>query len=276
MPLFQNTLSDERLLYRITEGDQVIISTDTSPFREGSCASVNKNSPLYVLAGNQIVMKYWSHNCGITEQGVILPRDDSGTCGLILYCEDETIRYFGAPTAQKSVPPVFTLQTTYNVATGIWTYVGALTPSQTAGIIGTTAVNNANAGAVGEYVTGTIASPGTSLTTATSTNVIVAGTSLTAGDWDVWGSVSFLPAATTSITLLKAGLSSTTNTLGAAGTLMEYSVAASVPAANPISFQVPMIRLNQAGTANIFLVAQGTFTVSTLSAYGTVYARRVR
>jgi hypothetical protein len=272
MDLFNSpVVGDRRILTRLLDGDQEVLSQDTSYFREGSCSAVNKNSPIFILAGNQLVMKYWSHNVAITEQGAFMGRDDPGACSLICWCEDDTLRYFGAPTANRGILPVFTLSFTQNVNTG------AMTINQTAGIVGTTAVNNANAGAIGEYLTATIATPGTTLTTATSVNVITAGLSLTAGDWDVWANISYLPAATTSITLLNFGLSSTTGTLGTAGTLGQVVEPATVPgSASPISFPVPMIRVNQASTAAVFLVCNATFTVSTLSAFGTIFARRVR
>ena len=272
MDLFNSpTIGDRRIITRQLNGDQEVISSDLSFFREGSCSQVPVGSPIYVLCGNQLVMKYWSHNVAISESGAFMPRDEPAPCSLVCYCEDETIRYFGAVTGAKNTVPVFTLNFTQNVLTG------AMTPNQTAGIVGTTAVNNAVAGSVGEYLSATIASPGTTLTSATSVNVITAGLSLTAGDWDVWANISYLPAATTSITLMNFGLSSTTGTLPAAGALGQIVQPATVPgAASPISYSVPMIRVNQSATAAVFLVANATFTVSTLSAFGTIYARRVR
>jgi hypothetical protein len=216
-------------------------------------------------------MWYQCHNSAIDERGQFYPREDPGTCSLIAYCEDDSIRYFSAPAAAKGTSPVWTQQMTINMITG------AITPSQTGGIIGTTAANNANAGAVGELLTATIASPGTSLTTATPTNVVVAGLSLTAGDWDLWGNCCFLPAATTSITQLACGMSATTNTLPAAGSgLFQVTQAATVPTAIPQCFSVQPVRVSIASTTSWFMVAQGAFTVSTLSAFGTLLARRVR
>jgi len=279
MDVINNPGLDRRILRRMRNGDQEILSYDTSFFREGSGWQLPAGSPLYVLAGNQIVMKYWSHNCAIQEDGKIGVRDDPGACGLWMYCEDETTRFFGAPTGAKGTPPVFTLFTTYNNITGAWTYVGGITPSQTAGIVGTTTNNNANAGSVGEVLTATIATPGTTLTTAVTANVILTPfLSLTAGDWDVWGQIAFLPAATTSITQIAFGISATSATLPTAGTggLVQNTYAAFVPGAINQCHNVTMTRVSIASTTSYYLVAQAAFTVSTLSAFGTLYARRVR
>lgn len=255
----------------LRNGDHEILSNDTSLYREGSGWQIPTNSPLYVLVGNQLVMKYWSHNTAISESGNFQGRDDPGTCELIAHCEDGTVKYFGAPTAAKGVLPVFTAGMVLNVAGG------TIVPQAAGGIVGTTAVGNANAGSVGELLTATIASPGTTLTTATSANMVVAGLSLTAGDWDVWANVNFLPAATTSITQIAFGLSTTTATLPAAGSgLVQNTYPAFVPGAVPQCDNCTMMRVNVAATTPVYVVAQAAFTVSTLSVFGTIYARRVR
>lgn len=264
-----------RIFNRI--GDQEIISFDDSPFTEGTHCLVT-SGPLYVLAGNQAVMKFWKHNFDFISDGTFGGRNMGEACGLILYCEDNTMRYFGAPAAQRGTPPVFTLYQTYNLLTGANTYVGPIIPSQTVGITGTTTNNSAQAGAIGELLTATIATPGTSLTTATPANVITTPfLSLTAGDWDVWGEVCFLPAATTSITQIAAGINSVSATLPAAGSgLSQETHAALVPGAIPQCFDVVERRVSIAGTTPYYLVAQAAFTISTLTVFGTLYARRRR
>ncbi len=264
-------------------GDQYLLSQDASAFREGSGWNWQAGSLGYVLAGNQIVMKYWSHGLTIDQNGNWSGRDDAGGCGLWMYCEDETYRFFGAPSASIGTNPIFTLYTTYNFLTGTWTYVGAITPSQTVGITGTTTNNNANSGAVGEFVTATvIAGSAVALTTATSANVT--SISLTAGDWDVWGVADFVPAATTSMTVLTCGLGTTSATLltqtggGGVGTdpLSSWKGAPTVPALFPISQILQPVRVSLSGTTTIYFVANATFTLSTMTVYGSIYARRKR
>jgi len=256
-------------------GDQVVLSSDTSLFRSGSSSFIPVGSPVYVLLGNQIGMFHLCHNTGIDESGKFLPRDDPGGCSLTVWCEDDTLRFYGAPAGVKGSFPVFTLYTTLNLLTGVWTYVSGITPSQTAGIVGTTAANNANAGAVGEYVTATVAT-GSAVTLTTAIVSNVTSISLTAGDWDVDGVVDYNAGATTSITQLQQGTSSTTAALGAQDTYTSEAFAAMVPGALPLGYWAPTTRISLASTTTIYLVAKASFTVSTLAAYGTIRARRVR
>lgn len=264
---------DRRLKTLLRNGDQEIISNDTSFLREGSGWQIPVGSTLYTLVGNQLVMKYWSHNVQISENGMFQVRDDNGTCELMCWCEDGTMRWFGAVTAQRGVLPVWVAGPVINMA------AGTITPTQVGGLVGTTAANNAQAGSVGELLTATIATPGTTLTTATTANVIATPfLSLTAGDWDVWGQIAFLPAATTSITQIAFGISSVSATLPTAGTggLVQNTMAAFVPGAINQCDNVTTTRVSIAATTPYYLVAQAAFTVSTLSAFGTLYARRVR
>ena len=262
---------DRRLRTLLRNGDQEVISNDTSFFREGSLWQIPVGSSLYVLVGNQLVMKYWCHNCQISENGSFAYRDDNGTCELQAWCEDGTIRYFSAVTGQRGTPPVWVAGMIINIPSG------TLTPTAAGGLVGTTAVGNANAGSVGELLTATIATPGTTLTTATSANMVVAGLSLTAGDWDVWANVNFLPAATTSVTQIAFGLNTVTATLPAAGSgLVQNTMTAIVFGAVPQCDNCTMIRVNVSATTPVYVVAQAAFTVSTLSVFGTIYARRVR
>lgn len=153
---------------------------------------------------------------------------------------------------------------------------GAITPSQTNGIVGTTTNNNANAGSVGEYVssliTGASAVP---LVTQTSKNVT--SIPLTAGDWQLGGTVLFIYSATTSITHIQGSISQTTNTLDA-DIRFSLPMAAYVPGGSltPMGFAIQSTRISLSGNTTIYLVAYGNFTVSTLSAYGNIWARRVR
>lgn len=150
-------------------------------------------------------------------------------------------------------------------------------------IFGTRSNDNALAGQVGEFVTATIASgAAVSLVTATAKNVT--SIALTPGDWDIDGTIDYLPAATTSITQLNSSVSLTTNTLGtqpggsglATDPTATQSMPAQVPGANVNALTSPSTRLSVAANTTVYLVAQATFTVSTLTAYGTLRARRVR
>jgi hypothetical protein len=147
----------------------------------------------------------------------------------------------------------------------------------TPNIVGTVAAGNASAGSVGEYVSSVVASgSAVALTTATAANMT--SISLTAGDWDVWAIFMFLPGATTNITQLIGALSTTSATLALLGDrsgITTYGSAGVVPTVNCGSPMVQM-RVNVSSTTTIFAVAQAAFTVSTLGAWGSLQARRVR
>lgn len=127
---------------------------------------------------------------------------------------------------------------------------------------------------IGEYTEAAVASgSAVALTTATAANIT--SISLTAGDWDVSGVVGFLPAGTTSITVMGGGSSATSATIGALGSAFAESQTATVPGAVGQIRVIPTVRLNVTATTTIYLVATATFTVSTLGGYGLISARRV-
>ena len=134
---------------------------------------------------------------------------------------------------------------------------------------------------LGTLVTSSIpAGSAISLTTATSANIT--SISLSPGDWDISGVIDFNPAGTTSVTNITASVSLTSATLsgqtGGSGLgtdpTMAWNQAAAVPA-GLMALEVPTVRLSITKTTTVYLVAQATFTVSTMAAYGTIRANRV-
>ena len=148
--------------------------------------------------------------------------------------------------------------------------------------VGTATNNNAAAGQIGEFVTATVA-VGSAVALTTGVTANVTSISLTAGDWDASGVVDHNIAVGTSVTQINSGISLTSATLaaqtggGGLGTdpnaMLTY--AAMVPGAGIVQGS-PLVRISLAATTTVFLVAQDTFTLSTISAYGTIRARRVR
>lgn len=156
------------------------------------------------------------------------------------------------------------------------TTAATLTPIAitSAAVSGTNTNNNAAAGIIGEFVSSTVAvGSAVGLTTATTANVT--SISLTGGDWYVTGVVDYHPAATTSITAFSQGSSSTSATLGSQDTYSKKVQAALIPNTD-FSEVIPETRISISATTTIYLVANATFTASTLSAYGTISARRAR
>jgi hypothetical protein len=164
----------------------------------------------------------------------------------------------------------FATAATFSSTLGV---TGAFTPSQTAGIVGTTTNNSVNAGGVGEYTSSLVAlGSAVSLTTATAANVTTI--SLTAGDWDVEANVNFNDAAAT-VTVTTAGISTTTATLPTDGS-EAYSGVLLVTGTAKDSITLPRKRISISGTTTVYLVASQTFSLGTASAYGAITARRVR
>jgi hypothetical protein len=141
---------------------------------------------------------------------------------------------------------------------------------------GTATNDNASAGQVGEYISATVlVGSAVSLTTATSANVT--SISLTAGDWEVTGSVCTNPATTTSTALLSGAISTTSATLptlpGAGGyAVMPGGVGTGIT----LSLPVGVMRLSLASTTTVYLVINCRFAVSTMGGFGFIGARRMR
>lgn len=142
--------------------------------------------------------------------------------------------------------------------------------------------DSAATGFIGEIVSSTIAT-GASVSTATGSATPITSISLTAGDWDVSGVVDYTLGATTSVTVLAQGSLALngcmTNgvALGAQDTFSQFETAANVmTAAVDPSYVIPTVRVSIASTTTVCLIAKDVFTVSTVKAYGTLRARRVR
>jgi hypothetical protein len=129
---------------------------------------------------------------------------------------------------------------------------------------------------IGGYSSSSVAS-GSAVALTSTTAANVTSISLSEGEWDVSGVVGYLPAASTSITVLNGGASTTSATVGTTGAVFNFSQAAVVPGAVGQEFSIPTSRIVVAAgsTTTVYLVARATFTISTLGAYGTIRARRV-
>lgn len=143
-------------------------------------------------------------------------------------------------------------------------------------IKGTNTNNNAAAGDVGEYIESTIAvGSAVSLTTGVVANIT--SISLTAGDWDVSGVIIMDSGATTNVTRVSAGTSSTSATADTTKGYYSHIHSGYVPGSGQFrAMPLNTSRFSLSGTTTIYLVALANFTVSTCTAYGTISARRVR
>lgn len=137
-----------------------------------------------------------------------------------------------------------------------------------------TATNdNAAAGSIGEYVSASVA-PGSAVSLTTATDKNVTSISLTAGDWDVCGTVDFALTGATA-TDAYAGISTTTDTLGGQDTYSNR-VMSLTAVTDTIVQPTPLVRLSLAATTTVYLVAKAEFSAGTEAAYGSIRARRAR
>lgn len=162
-------------------------------------------------------------------------------------------------------------------STGAFTTLSAssaISPSQTAGIVGTTTNNNANTGSVGEFVTTS------TLATSASSGVLLNATSmsLTAGDWDVTGVIQTNPTGTTTQQFVAAGISVTSAAFGtiASGFNNIAGMITGTLAGVSVNMSAPVTRISIASTTTVYLVAQSNFGISTMTVSGFIRARRVR
>lgn len=143
----------------------------------------------------------------------------------------------------------------------------------THGITGTATNDSAPANVVGEYISASAAVSAVSLSSATAANVT--SISLSAGDWDVSGVVVLSPSGTTTYTQIYAAISSTSATLPSTSLYAGWAGSTQTPPAL-IGTTVATQRFSLSTTTTIYLVAQCSFGVSTMTAGGFLRARRMR
>lgn len=140
----------------------------------------------------------------------------------------------------------------------------------------TTTNDGASTGQVGEFRANQAGS--VSLTNTVSGN-ITSLVSLPAGDWDVYGNVQFVPAGSTTISVVGCAISTVSATMPATpivalGALQLLN--ASFVTGAPQALVTGTARLSLATATTVFLVALADFGVSTMVANGYIGARRAR
>jgi hypothetical protein len=176
-------------------------------------------------------------------------------------------------SANITIPATITTGATITSPNLAGTATGSLTSTVIQGITNGVA---ASTGFVGEIISSTLA-VGSAVSLTSTVTSDVTSISLTAGEWYVNGQVDYRAGATTSITSLTQGINATSATLGGQDTFSRNASAAFVPAAsNDVGLPVRGQIISLTATTTIYLVANAIFTLSTLSAYGTIQARRVR
>jgi len=174
-----------------------------------------------------------------------------------------------------SASPTFT----GTISAAAITATGAITPSQTAGIVGTTTNNNANAGSVGEYVSSTVVDASAVALTA-GVAADITSISLTAGDWDVSGLVMLDDTGMTNLTNFFGWCSTTSATLPSLDLAIRAHFlwsGSGLPAGTP-AITLPTQRFSLSTTTTVYFSAYCNYTTSpgNAKAFGMIRARRIR
>lgn len=132
-------------------------------------------------------------------------------------------------------------------------------------------------GQIGEFQSSSVATGSAVALTSTLVSNITSLT-LPEGDWDVYGTAYFKGGATTTLSSMGAGFSTTSATADTTNGRIAYeSDTARTRFANgDVSLAVGPARFGLAASTTIYFVALAIFLVSTCSAYGIIQARRRR
>ena len=170
---------------------------------------------------------------------------------------------------ESEISNIVTVWNAHDNGSSSWQYLKASTQ-----LIGKgTATNDAaSTGFIGEYLESIISSP-VNMPTSTQWGDLTS-ISLTAGDWDVNGIVSFELNGATATGEYAGGLSSTTgNSTPAIGSRCSTLA----PTASVISsVSLPNIRFSLASTTTVYLKYSGVFSAGTPQSTGAIRARRIR
>lgn len=138
--------------------------------------------------------------------------------------------------------------------------------------LGTTSANNATAGWNGEYTGTMVPSTGT-VTLTTATTGTITSLTLTPGDWDVEGNINYTYTGAT----VTSGVASfsTTGTILTTGQQVYDGNQLTLGTTND-SLTLGRFRSNSTGTVTVYMLTNRTFSAGTVSAFGSMNARRVR
>lgn len=144
-------------------------------------------------------------------------------------------------------------------------------------VLGVSTSGTAATGDVGEYISSSVAS-GSAVALSSGTSATVTSVVLTPGDWDISGNTAFVANAATTATAFVGAINTSAATLPTSpgsGAYSQIGVSVSAGGVEPC-FSVGQARLSLAGTSTAYLVAQATFAINTMGAFGFIGARRRR
>lgn len=180
----------------------------------------------------------------------------------------------GVPSVGNTLPTAVqgNITSTGTITSGTWnaSFSSGLT-IPTPNITGVTNASNATAGSLQESTSSTVLS-GSAVSLTTATPKDVTSISLTAGDWDVEGNVSF--NCSVGASALLTWISTTSATVPDTAL---YNSITDTSAINTLTgINTPYKRINVNTTTTVYLSCQATFASGTATACGGIFARRVR
>jgi hypothetical protein len=141
---------------------------------------------------------------------------------------------------------------------------------------GTTTNDSAATGAIGQVIESTVL-VGAAVSLSNGASKTVTSISLTAGDWDVWGVVGFSPNGATTVSGIQGAVNTTTDTLPTApGDGAIAALFATLTTGFAQYLPVGSRRVSISATTTIYLIANSSFLVNTMAAFGYIGARRRR
>jgi hypothetical protein len=147
---------------------------------------------------------------------------------------------------------------------------GLITPTSSIGIKGTTAADSAQAGSDGEFAQ---SNNGTATTLTTNTPVNLYSVTLTAGDWDVYGSIAFVAGTGAVNTAIQGALTTTSATLP--GWPAEFSYFETFTSGASQYVPLMRIRVNVSSSTTVYCVGNAVFSGGTETANCSIaYNRR--
>jgi len=151
-------------------------------------------------------------------------------------------------------------------STGSGNVVLANSPTiSTPDLVGVIDASNAAAGSVGQVISSTISS-GSAVSFSNGIDKDVTSITLTAGDWDVFGNVTFISSGGTTLTYAWCSLTSATRP--------DSSLYAEATGSSAMC--TPYLRVNVTVNTTVYLSGRATIGSGTCTGAGGIYARRVR
>jgi hypothetical protein len=137
---------------------------------------------------------------------------------------------------------------------------------------GTATNDNASAGNLSEYMTNS----GATVSMTSGSAQALAQIILTPGDWDVWGDGEFIPAGSTTPSVMGVAINIGSTSLPSVPDISAHYL--TMPFSTGAAQDLPTgaKRVSVASNSTVFLVGQTNFSVSTMTATGIIAARRRR